>query len=96
MTHRSFFDAAKSLSLYALRGPFLSATMMQHLDIFADSRDVAMRNDVVEQLQLRDAAAAGAALTVLAAEYARHETRNYHPRRSTRFRQFLLSLKASR
>jgi hypothetical protein len=45
--------------------------MMQQLDIFADSRDVAMRNDVVEQLQLRDAAAAGAALTVLAAEYAR-------------------------
>ncbi|SAK98477.1 hypothetical protein AWB82_07214 [Caballeronia glebae] len=44
---------------------------MQQLDIFADSRDVAMRNDVVEQLQLRDAAAARAALTVLAADYAR-------------------------
>ncbi|MFM0327001.1 hypothetical protein [Caballeronia glebae] len=44
---------------------------MQQLDIFADSRDVALRNDVVEQLQLRDAAAARAALTVLAGEYAR-------------------------
>ncbi|SAL61580.1 hypothetical protein AWB73_06837 [Caballeronia turbans] len=42
---------------------------MQQLDIFADSRDVALRNDVVEQLQLRDAAAARTALTVLAGEY---------------------------
>ncbi len=31
---------------------------MQQLDVFTDSRDVSMRDDVVEQLQLRDAAAA--------------------------------------
>jgi len=43
---------------------------MQQLDIFADSRDVALRNDVVEQLQRRDAAAARVALTRLAREYA--------------------------
>ena len=30
---------------------------MQQLDIFADSRDVVLRNDVVEQLQRRHAGA---------------------------------------
>lgn len=43
---------------------------MQQLDIFADSRDVALRNDVVEQLQRRHAAAARRALELLAREYA--------------------------
>lgn len=67
----SFLDAVKSISLNALsHEPFLSVTTMQQLDIFADSRDVALRNDVVEQLQRRDAAAARAALTLLAREYA--------------------------
>ncbi|SAK87826.1 hypothetical protein AWB79_06239 [Caballeronia hypogeia] len=42
---------------------------MQQLDIFADSRDVALRNDVVEQLQRRDAVDARASLTHLADEY---------------------------
>ncbi|SAL85796.1 hypothetical protein AWB67_07036 [Caballeronia terrestris] len=43
---------------------------MQQLDIFADSRDVAMRNDVVEQLQRRNAADARKTLMLLACEYA--------------------------
>jgi hypothetical protein len=42
---------------------------MQQLDIFADSRDVVLRNDVVEQLQRRDAVHARASLTQLANEY---------------------------
>ncbi|SAL65609.1 hypothetical protein AWB65_06215 [Caballeronia humi] len=43
---------------------------MQQLDIFADSRDVALRNDVVEQLQRRNAADARKTLMLLACEYA--------------------------
>jgi hypothetical protein len=42
---------------------------MQQLDIFADSRDVVLRNDVVEQLQRRHAGGARASLTQLASEY---------------------------
>ncbi|WP_245932962.1 hypothetical protein [Caballeronia novacaledonica] len=42
---------------------------MQQLDIFADSRDVVLRNDVVEQLQRRHAVDARASLTQLASEY---------------------------
>jgi hypothetical protein len=42
---------------------------MQQLDIFADSRDVTLRNDVLEQWQRRDAAAACTALDRLAREY---------------------------
>ncbi|MGF6998346.1 hypothetical protein [Paraburkholderia sp. GAS32] len=42
---------------------------MQQLDIFADSRDVMLRNDVLEPLQRRDAAAARTALEQLASEY---------------------------
>ena len=42
---------------------------MQQLDIFADSRDVILRNDVVEALQRRDAADARSALGRLADEY---------------------------
>jgi hypothetical protein len=42
---------------------------MQQLDIFADSRDVMLRNAVLEQLERRDAASARTALEGLAAEY---------------------------
>ena len=42
---------------------------MQQLDIFADSRDVMLRNDLLEQLQRRDAVAARTALAQLASEY---------------------------
>jgi hypothetical protein len=42
---------------------------MQQLDIFADSRDVVLRNDVLDQLQRRVGAAARAALVQLAAAY---------------------------
>jgi hypothetical protein len=42
---------------------------MQQLDIFADSRDVVLRNDVIEQLQRRDAVAARTALKLLAGEF---------------------------
>jgi hypothetical protein len=42
---------------------------MQQLDIFADSRDVVLRNGVFDQLQRRDGAAARAALEELAAGY---------------------------
>lgn len=42
---------------------------MQQLDIFADSRDVMLRNDVLEQLQRRATQAAQAALDLLANEY---------------------------
>jgi hypothetical protein len=42
---------------------------MQQLDIFADSRNVMLRNDVSECLQRRDTASARAALEVLAGEY---------------------------
>ncbi|BAO92773.1 uncharacterized protein BRPE67_ECDS02760 (plasmid) [Caballeronia cordobensis] len=42
---------------------------MQQLDIFADSRDVVLRNDVVEHLQRRHAVDARASLTQLAREY---------------------------
>ncbi|CAB3774185.1 hypothetical protein [Paraburkholderia humisilvae] len=42
---------------------------MEQLDIFADSRDVMLRNDVLERLQLRDAVAARAALAELACAY---------------------------
>ncbi|BCG01583.1 hypothetical protein PPGU19_061510 (plasmid) [Paraburkholderia sp. PGU19] len=41
----------------------------QQLDIFADSRDVVLRNGVLDQLQRRDGAAARAALEEPAAEY---------------------------
>ncbi|MHB9841673.1 hypothetical protein Q8F57_043515 [Paraburkholderia terrae] len=41
----------------------------QQLDIFADSRDVVLRNGVLDQLQRRDGAAARAALEELAAGY---------------------------
>ncbi|WP_227747121.1 hypothetical protein [Paraburkholderia franconis] len=42
---------------------------MQQLDIFADSRDVMLRNDVLEPLQRREAAAARTALERLAGDY---------------------------
>jgi len=42
---------------------------MQQLDIFADSRDVMLRNDVLEPLQRRDAVPARTALERLAREY---------------------------
>ncbi|MGF6873417.1 hypothetical protein [Paraburkholderia sp. MM5384-R2] len=42
---------------------------IQQLDIFADSRDVMLRNDVLEPLQRRDAVAARTALELLAGEY---------------------------
>ncbi|WP_063936333.1 hypothetical protein [Caballeronia temeraria] len=42
---------------------------MQQLDIFADSRDVVLRNDVVEHLQRRHAEDARTSLTQLASEY---------------------------
>ena len=42
---------------------------MQQLDIFADSRDVMLRNAVLEPLERRDAAFARTALEGLAAEY---------------------------
>jgi hypothetical protein len=42
---------------------------MEQLDIFADSRDVMLRNDVLERLQQRDAVAARAALAELACAY---------------------------
>ncbi|WP_250482201.1 hypothetical protein [Caballeronia sp. GACF5] len=42
---------------------------MQQLDIFADSRDVMLRNDVLEQLQRRTAEAARTALRLLADEF---------------------------
>ncbi|KAA1014594.1 hypothetical protein FVF58_06625 [Paraburkholderia panacisoli] len=42
---------------------------MQQLDIFADSRDVILRNDVLEQLRRHEGGAARAALELLAAEY---------------------------
>ncbi|SKD06499.1 hypothetical protein [Paraburkholderia hospita] len=42
---------------------------VQQLDIFADSRDVMLRNDVLEQLQRRNATAARTALDRLAGEY---------------------------
>ncbi|HXZ09109.1 MAG TPA: hypothetical protein VEI25_13745 [Paraburkholderia sp.] len=42
---------------------------MQQLDIFADSRDVMLRNDVLEPLQRREAVSARTALERLAAEY---------------------------
>jgi hypothetical protein len=46
---------------------------MQQLDIFADSRDVMLRNDVLEPLQRRDAAQARAALDRLRDAYASDE-----------------------
>ncbi|MEX3936349.1 hypothetical protein AB4Y32_31975 [Paraburkholderia phymatum] len=42
---------------------------MQQLDIFADSRDVMLRNDVLEPLERREVAAARTALERLAGEY---------------------------
>ncbi len=42
---------------------------MQQLDIFADNRDVMLRNDVLAPLQRRDVAAARTALAQLAGEY---------------------------
>ncbi|MEX3968104.1 hypothetical protein AB4Y42_38965 [Paraburkholderia sp. EG286B] len=42
---------------------------MEQLDIFADSRDVMLRNDVVDALLRRDAGAARAAWTRLGAQY---------------------------
>ena len=42
---------------------------VKQLDIFADSRDVMLRNDVLEQLQRRDAVSARTALELLAAGY---------------------------
>jgi hypothetical protein len=43
--------------------------IMQQLDIFADSRDVGLRNEVVEHLQRRHAVDARASLAQLASEY---------------------------
>ncbi|CAD6563027.1 hypothetical protein ACFQ3P_41235 [Paraburkholderia sabiae] len=42
---------------------------MQQLDIFADSRDVMLRDDVLEQLQRRDAVPARLALERLVSDY---------------------------
>ncbi|MFL9937060.1 hypothetical protein P0D88_50960 [Paraburkholderia sp. RL18-103-BIB-C] len=42
---------------------------VKQLDIFADSRDVMLRNDVLEQLQRRDAVSARTALALLAGGY---------------------------
>src|SRR5689334_20171332 len=42
---------------------------MQQLDIFADSRDVMLRNDVLEHLQRRTAGAAQTALRLLTDEF---------------------------
>ncbi len=42
---------------------------MQQLDIFADSRDVMLRNAVLDELQRRDGDGARAALAQLAAEF---------------------------
>ena len=47
----------------------IQQTSMQQLDIFADSRDVMLRNDVLEPLQRRDAVPARSALERLAGEY---------------------------
>jgi len=47
---------------------------VQQLDIFADSRDVMLRNDVLEQLQRRDATAAQTALERLAGDYPDDDT----------------------
>ncbi|SEJ90904.1 hypothetical protein [Paraburkholderia diazotrophica] len=47
----------------------MQQTTMQQLDIFADSHDVMLRNDVLAPLQRRDATAARTALALLAAEY---------------------------
>ena len=47
----------------------IQQTSMQQLDIFADSRDVMLRNDVLEPLQRRDAVPARTALERLAREY---------------------------
>jgi hypothetical protein len=47
----------------------LISTIMQQLDIFADSRDVMLRNDVLESLQRRDPILARTALAQLASEY---------------------------
>ena len=44
------------------------------LDIFADSRDVMLRNDVLDALQRRHAAAAGQAWQRLADEYPEDDT----------------------
>ena len=42
---------------------------MQQLDIFVEQPCLMLRNDVLEQLQRRDAAAARTALKLLAGEY---------------------------
>ncbi len=47
---------------------------VQQLDIFADSRDVMLRNDVLERLQRRDATAARTALERLAGDYPDDDT----------------------
>ena len=47
----------------------IQQTTMQQLDIFADSRDVMSRNDVLEALQQRDAVPARSALERLASDY---------------------------
>ncbi|WP_079503652.1 hypothetical protein [Paraburkholderia hospita] len=47
---------------------------VQQLDIFADSRDVMLRNDVLEPLQRRDATAAQMALERLAGDYPDDDT----------------------
>ncbi|SOE87852.1 hypothetical protein SAMN05446935_8518 [Burkholderia sp. YR290] len=47
---------------------------VQQLDIFTDSRDVMLRNDVLEQLQRRDATAAQTALERLAGDYPDDDT----------------------
>ena len=47
---------------------------VQQLDIFADSRDVMLRNDVLEQLQRRDVTAAQTALERLAGDYPDDDT----------------------
>ena len=47
----------------------MQQTTMQQLDIFADSRDVMLRNDVLEQLQRRDVVPARSAPERLASDY---------------------------
>jgi hypothetical protein len=47
--------------------------MAMQLDIFENSRDVMLRNDVVHALEQRDAGTAGAALEILANEYPQDE-----------------------
>ena len=51
----------------------MSRETRPQLDLFADSRDVMLRNDAIEALQRRDAGAAAAARSALAEFSPRHE-----------------------